>query len=135
MNTDDYIGRPYISGGDGPDGYDCYGLARAIAADRGFVLPAQRSVDGVALREAVFDRRLCQWTEPIDRPEPWSLIVFDHKSLGLHVGTIIDVPGKFIHVSQLSGSVRIDRIRNRLFKRPYGYHRLTYPDRIAAAAS
>lgn len=125
MNTDDYIGKPYSPGGSGPDAYDCYGLASAIAADRGFLLPVQQSADGVELRLAVFSRRHCRWLVPVDRPEPWSLVAFDHNRLGLHVGTVIDAPGKFIHVSSLSGAVTIDRLRNRLYRRPYGFFRLT----------
>ncbi len=28
-----YIGKPWVSGGQGPDGYDCWGLVRAVQKD------------------------------------------------------------------------------------------------------
>ena len=124
MDIQQYIGKPYRPGAEGPDTYGCWGLARAIAADRGFLLPRQRSQAGADLRLDLFAGRKPAGLLKLDAPEPWALIVFDLNRFGLHVGTVTAEPGRFIHVAELTVTVRIDRIGNPLFSKPYGIYRL-----------
>lgn len=124
MNIQQYIGKPYRPGAEGPDAYDCWGLARAIAADRGFELPLQRSQAGADLRLDLFAGHKPAGLLKLDAPEPWALIVFDLNRFGLHVGTMTAEPGRFIHVAELTGTARIDRISNPLFSKSYGQYRL-----------
>ena len=124
MDITQYIGKPYRPGAEGPIAYDCWGLARSIAADRGFDLPRQRSQAGADLRLDLFAGREPAGLIKLDAPEPWALIVFDLKRFGLHVGTMIAEPGRFIHVAELTGTARLDRLSNPLFSKPYGQYRL-----------
>jgi len=132
MDVTKYIGKPYSTAGSGPDGFDCYGLAQTIAADRGFALPNQRTAAGVSMRHAVFSGEGSRWLNPIEVPEPWSIVFFVIAGLP-HVGTMIDEPGKFIHVGEMTESVRLDRLDSTFYKNPYGFYRTICRIRPAAA--
>lgn len=54
-----YLGKPYVLGADGPDSYDCWGLARAVFKERlGLDMPqvdVRNHTNGVAMKEIACD--------------------------------------------------------------------------------
>ena len=110
-----FVGKPYRQGARGPEAYDCYGLAQAIAAARGFVLPNQATPAGLDLRMALFRRAVIPFLEPIHLPEPFALAVFDLGRRGPHIATLTDEPGRIIHTSACTGAVRIERLNRTIY--------------------
>ncbi len=134
-STQEFIGKPYQAGGCGPDCYDCYGLAAAIALERGFELPAQSTPESVEMRELLFAKSPSKYLEPVESAQPWDLVVFDHKRMGLHIATMTDEPGRFIHVAELTRTVCIGHVKDPLYRDfIYGFYRLVHQVRIAPAA-
>ena len=106
------VGKRYHRGASGPKAYDCYSLAQTIAARRGFDLPAQNTTESIRMRLAMFEDRANEFTIPVETPQPFDLVVFDRGQWGLHIGTLTDEPGRFIHCSELTGKVEIERLRH-----------------------
>jgi len=124
-----FIGLPWS------EEFNCFWLARTIALERDCEVPSQHTAEGHLLREKMLAGEMSLWLQPLLDPEPWCWILWDLKSFGLHVGTMIDVPGKFIHVGEFTKTSRIDRLKNKLYKRPYGYYRLINPLGDAAGSA
>lgn len=134
--SDHFIGKPYRVGGEGPDDYDCYGLTRAIAAERGFELPRQSTAESVEMREAIFATEPSSYLDIVCFPEPFDLTVFDFGRPGLHIATMTAEPGRFIHVAEFTKTVRIDRLGVTPYRENiYGFYRPIYKNRIAATTA
>ncbi len=162
INLDRYVGRPYQAGAEGPDAYDCYGLARSIAAERGLYLPPQASMDAVLMRSQIFAGEASAYLIPINKlsipriqgprrplrpdrvgalpitpeqrggaprgswpdPGPGDLVVINAGRLGLHIATLLNEPGRMIHVAESTGTVRIERLDYPPYARNiYGFYR------------
>ncbi len=108
--VDDYRGRPFERGRDGPDAFDCYGLVRAVLRDQwGAETPP---LDGVwhlglsgRLTAALVDPE-CPWT---DVPQGEALAPGDVLTMTtpggareLHVGVVVDERW-FLHARQEVG--------------------------------
>lgn len=145
VNWQDYIGKPYRPGGQGPDFYDCYGLIRAIAAQLGFVLPEQSTIESVKMREAIFNNEknpylikvMSSRAESRDQDcQPFDLIIFNLYQFGLHIGMMTEQPDRFIHVSELTKYVAIHRLSEPFYKQNiYGFYRLNNPVCLATKAT
>lgn len=59
-----YIGKPWVNGGAGPDGYDCWGLVRAVHAD---VFGCAIGAIDVDAASALSVRRAFQRTDEYER--------------------------------------------------------------------
>ena len=137
IDLNEFIGKPFKADGRGPDAFDCYGLAQAIAAARGFRLPDQKTPEAVAFRIALFERVVTPFTVRINVPEPWALVTFDLGRHGLHIGTLTDEPGRMIHTSQTTGAVVIQRMNRTFYDRTLlGIYRCVrlFDDQIHLAA-
>lgn len=122
--VNDLIGVSWQAGGQGPHGYDCYGLAVEIARRRGYELPEQQTAESVVMRLNIFDGKSSEYLSRIIRPQPWDLVIFDHRLLGLHVGTMTAEPKHFIHVGEMTRSVLVGRLGSPLFSESiYGFYR------------
>ncbi|MEU2941859.1 NlpC/P60 family protein [Nocardiopsis alba] len=84
------IGKPYVWGGTGPDGYDCSGLTQAAWAQAGVSLP-RTTYDQVNVGTPVSR----------DQVQPGDLLFFYSASAPSHVG-IYSGNGKMIHGSNPS---------------------------------
>ena len=98
------LGKPYVWGGNGPDGYDCSGLVQAAYATAGISLPRTTET---------------QWSVgspvPADQLQPGDLVFFNpgeqvaglpgHVGIYLGDGRMIDAPhtGEFIRIEPVAG--------------------------------
>ena len=120
-------------GARGPGAYDCYGLIQSLCCERGFFLPDQDTPESIEMRRAVFDNVISPYLEPIGKPEPYCLVVFDFRRGGLHLGMILEDMRKFIHVSSPAKAVVVNHLHDRFFERQiHGFFRANNPIRRAA---
>lgn len=121
----DLIGKKFQTGGRGPDTYDCYGLIIEMMKRVDKYLPEQDTPDGVEMRLKMFDRISSEFTEPIDKSEPFCIVVFDLGRLAhLHIGVVLEDCRSFIHSAAYIRRVRVDKLNGILWKhRITGYYR------------
>lgn len=124
----DYIGRPFRDGGRGPDSYDCWGLVRAVMADRtGLALPAYGEIsaaDLVRVRSAM--ARDCDdgWVGVAD-PRALDVALMASGSGGraiVHVGIMID-GARLLHVEAATAAVVVGIRHHSIAGRLRGYRR------------
>lgn len=123
----DLIGKKFQTGGRGPDTYDCYGLIIEIMKRLGKYLPEQDTPAGVEMRLKMFEEISSEFAEPIDKPEPFCIVVFNLRRLSpLHIGVVLEDCRGFIHSAAYIRRVRIDKLDGILWKhRITGYYRCT----------
>ena len=108
MMIEAYIGKPWQSGAQGPDAFDCYGLVRAVlreccGVDAPLVaFDASRSAD--CLRTVEEQRRRHVWRE-IAAPQPWAVALMSHGRRPHHVGIALP-DGSLLHSMEGAGVVR-----------------------------
>ena len=107
----DLIGLPFVDGGRGPDGYDCWGLVREVYHRMGIDLQDYKMscYDTAGFAGHVEEERP-KWKryEPKDAPVP-SVVAIRLSSPNIsHVGVYIG-EGKFLHTREKTG-VCIERI-------------------------
>lgn len=121
----DLIGKKFQIGGRGPDTYDCYGLIIEMMKRLGKYLPEQDTPDGIEMRLKMFDEISGRFAEPIDKPEPFCMVVFDMGRLArLHIGVVLEDSRSFIHSAAYIKRVRIDTLSGILWKHKItGYYR------------
>lgn len=126
-----YIGVPFKRHGRGPDGWDCWGLARWVEAhhygvqlpgfDAGFSDELYR--DPERLAELVNMYRPLVDAQPVSVPEDGDLAVLTYRGHPSHVGVYVG-EGYLLHVLARTGTVldRITSIRNQ--RRVEGFYRV-----------
>ena len=107
MNLLDYLGKPWVNGAAGPDAFDCWGLVRAVYAQRGIVLPVF-DVDAhqpLAVRRA-FDLPVARdkWCS-LDRPDDFCAVLMSQHTHPDHVGVWWAEGNGVLHSLQYSGVV------------------------------
>ncbi len=109
-----YLGRPFQSGADGPDAYDCWGLVRAVLRDRaGIEVPKAPVSDATNAREVAREFARSQlyadWRE-IDTPErELDVTLMAEGRYPVHVGLWIPVGrGRVLHAVEAGGVVCVD---------------------------
>ncbi len=98
----DLIGKPFVEGGKGPDGYDCWGLAVEVFRRCGIVIPDYR-LTCATVTNGVTDNR-DKWTRCIGEVPAPALIVFTTAGIADHIGVHLG-GGKFIHAHSAAGVV------------------------------
>jgi len=121
------IGKKWKKGGRGPNEFDCYHLVREVQQRRGFYLPNIETPESIKMRLAMFEKFSSEYAEPIDKPEPFCVVVFDARLFySLHIGVILEDCRSFIHAATYIKRVRIDKLKSILWKnRIFGYYRCT----------
>lgn len=123
----DLIGKKFQTGGRGQDVYDCYGLIIEMMKRLGKYLPEQDTPEGIEMRLKMFKEISSEFAEPIDKPEPFCIVVFNLRRLArLHIGVVLEDCRRFIHSAAYIKRVRIDKLDGILWKhRITGYYRCT----------
>lgn len=99
-----YIGKPYAAGGQGPDEYDCWGLARAILSHGGHELPPLSIGQGsnaTAIREIVGDMG---WHKVDGELQEFDAVLCN-SAWGKHISVAISGNGgiHLIHADDIAG--------------------------------
>jgi len=112
-----YIGKPWVSGGQGPDKFDCWGLVRFVVLEqRGIVLPVV-NVDAASMLKVMRAFRSGSYDgwEQVDDPREFDGVLMSHANHPHHVGIWIDVDGgKVLHAVRGAGVTAMDRLHLRM---------------------
>ena len=101
----EYIGKPYLLTGEGPDSYDCWGLARSIFRSRmGLDMPqvaVGTATNIAAMREIASG---FGWAKIDDAPQEYDALLM-HSMFGRHIAVAIKANSKlvFIHADDRAG--------------------------------
>ena len=118
LDVTDLIGKPFVDGGRGADGYDCLGLVREIYRRAGVDFP---DYTGCCYDFEKFYRGFLEerprWTrhELPDVPVPAVVAIRFNAPMVNHIGVYIG-EGKFIHTREKTGAV-IELVESPAWKR------------------
>jgi len=106
--TTGYLGLPFALGSDGPDAYDCWGLARrALREQYGIETPALKSMRGGQIPEQV-EAGSRGWRQvPTSEARGGDVLGLRGHGPGLHVGLVV-APGWMLHTA-IGHVSRLDR--------------------------
>lgn len=115
MDTNAYIGIPYLDRGRGLDGVDCWGLCRLFHRNAmGNELPSYLDdYEGAEVKESVASavfRNLKNWKVVDGEPEWGDVLVFNVMGLPIHTGIYIGA-GDFLHAFKGTASC-IERLNS-----------------------
>lgn len=122
-----YIGTPFEERGRGPDGYDCWGLARLIMKqEKNIDLPClseiyEKTTDHILISDAVLREQKIGWKE-ITRPAAFDFIVMRQMGVPMHIG-VVTKPGYMIHCERGIDAVHVKYNSLRWEKRIEGFFR------------
>lgn len=124
----EYIGIPFLSGGRGSSAYDCWGLVRAVYADRlGLELPSygEISADDLVRVARAMDRAKDDGWVPCG-PQPFAVVLMRHPRGGrriVHVGVMVD-DKRVMHVEEATSTVVVPVDHMSVSGRIVGYRRM-----------
>jgi len=102
----DLIGKPYLEGGRGPSGFDCWGIVTEAARRASIELPQLDVPDDNDLRKNLIDEQRTSGFTRIDTARPYTVALFriidDENKIKWHVGFMLD-GRRFIHTTQKMG--------------------------------
>lgn len=107
LHVADLIGKPFVDGGRGPDGYDCLGLVREVYRRCGVDFPNYTGCCyDLAAFSAGYEKERPRWIrhEPPDIPVPAVVAIRFNAPVVNHVGVYIG-EGKFLHTREKTGVV------------------------------
>lgn len=115
----DLVGKPYMAGGRGDTGYDCYGLTMEVSKRKGYLFPDWQTL-GVPRDDSEVIKGLADYAVKIDTLEAGCIIemlVLGEPHLGVYLGggNIIHCDKTGVHITKLA----------RYGHRIQGYWRLT----------
>lgn len=90
-----YIGRPWVSGGAGPEAYDCYGLVRAVYRDRlGIDVPLV-DYDALSLMSCAHAFRHVDYGryDRVESPRELDVVQMSQAVRPHHVGLWLEIDG------------------------------------------
>ena len=125
----DYIGKPFIDGGRGPDNFDCWGLVKYIYEKEYKIYVEDyfiSALDTLRVAETMATEKILKW-EKINMPEESDLVTISMdftrpRGFVNHVGIYLG-DGKFIHTRLKTGAL-IENINDIKWKsRIEGYYR------------
>ena len=109
-----FLGTPYVYGGNGPSSFDCSGFTKYVYAHFGYTLN-RTATDQLANGTAVSKSQL----------QPGDLVFFNNgytskpvSHVGIYIGN-----GQFIHASTNQYEVQIDNLNSGYYSRTYVYGR------------
>lgn len=98
IDVSDLVGKPYVSHGRGPSGYDCYGLVLEVERRMGAGMPDFEYKDFHGLMEISSKRLLEEGkAEEVGEPVPGALCLFrNFRGMASHIGVYLG-DDLFIH--------------------------------------
>lgn len=128
MNHVDLIGTPFVWGGRGPDGYDCWGLVRECYLRSGVTPPEYTTPDDMAARIAAILSGVAEW-DPAEQGEG-AMVLFELPMGMRHVGYCLG-GDRFVHCWERSGGVCVERLSvwkrwTQGFYRPVGRGKISH---------
>lgn len=104
-----YLGKPWESGAQGPDSYNCWGLVRAVAKAQFGYEPPLIAIDenqGISVRKAFKSHPEHNKYLPVNTPKAGDIVELGTKKDLWHVGIWLDVDsGGVLHSVQGSGVI------------------------------
>lgn len=123
-----FVGLPFEDRGRGPEAFDCWGLCRAVLADRlGVELPAYGEISAADLMrraQAMTAEAARERWVPVDRPRALDVAVMGSARAVTHVGVMIDAR-RVLHTEAACGSVVVPLSHPQMRGRVRGFRRLT----------
>lgn len=108
ISETDLIGKPFAYGGRGPDSYDCYGLVMELCrALDGIAIPDYLSPEEGSEIASLMDSELSNKWVKDDNGEMHYFRLMNSGHVGYNLRD-----GRFIHVWENSGGVRIEDLHN-----------------------
>lgn len=123
LKYEDLLGKSFKFGGEGPDDYDCFNLARELYRRLGKDLPQfSHPTETSLIAQAVLEGK--QVFEELSKPEPYCLVLFMVKPPYVsHVGVVLEDKIRFIHIMEKC-SVCVERLDSLTWERKIrGYYR------------
>ena len=123
-----YIGLPFDDGGRGPHGYDCWGLVRAVYADRlGVDLPSYGEISARDLARIARQMETAKddgWRQ-IGTPRALDVVLMRSGRGGarvVHVGVMVDA-NRLLHVEEAAATAVVPVTHFSVAGRIVGYRR------------
>lgn len=92
----EYIGRPWVNGGQGPDSFDCWGFFRFIQREKFGIDVPMIDIDADHTRAVLSafssHDELKMW-HPVTMPGEGDAVLMRHSKYPSHIGLYIDVDG------------------------------------------
>lgn len=108
-----YMGIPFLVGGRGEEGVDCWGLVRLVYRDAlGIQLDAYEDTDGKEKEVTAEKIRLEEvgWLDvPRQDTRVGDLVILIIKGFPWHVGVLVE-PDRFVHADPIRGGVVKERL-------------------------
>lgn len=123
-----YVGVPFVDGGRGPDGYDCWGLVREVyARELGIMLPSYGEISAHDLAQIAREMRTRAddgWRAP-PAPAPFDVCLMrgpSGRAAVVHVGVMVDAD-RVLHVEAATAAVVVPVRHYSIAGRILGYRR------------
>lgn len=112
----EFIGKPWRSGADGPDAYDCWGLVRAVMQQRAAVdLPIIDVADAADAQEVLrafkTTAHYAPWRRVETTPQELDVALMTQRKHPAHVGIWLEADrGRMLHSTSSTGVVALDLV-------------------------
>lgn len=117
IHLEDLLGKPFINGGRGPNGYDCWGLVCEVFRRYGIGLPdyriSCRDIEEID-RQVAMDKPKWRRCDPTNPPVPSLLVIRQRGNFSNHTGVYLGA-GRFMHTLKKTGVI-IDQTESPLWK-------------------
>jgi cell wall-associated NlpC family hydrolase len=108
---EDYIGKPFIDGGRGPKGYDCWGLVRAVLESEYQTIVEDYTIsayDTVRVADKMLTEKALKWKR-VFQPQAGDIVAISLDfampvDFVIHVGVYIG-DGRFLHTRKTVGAL------------------------------
>lgn len=91
-----YIGRPWVNGGQGPDSFDCWGFFRHVQANHYGIDTPLINIDADNYRAVINGFKghaeLQHWPQ-VNQPQDGDAVLLRHAKYPSHVGVWLDIDG------------------------------------------
>lgn len=99
VKYEDLLGKSFVMGGDGIEGFDCYTLSREVCERVGIKLPEKQSILDLEARSEAINVGKNEDYIRLEKPEPYCIVTFKIvPPFVTHMGVVLEDKRHFIHV-------------------------------------